>query len=78
MDASSSLVIKWSGKEFTIPVDGTDTVSDFKRKVAELINVQPKRQKVLGLKAAGGKLAGDEALIGDLALKPGQKLLVMG
>jgi len=54
------------------------TVAELKRKLAEQSGVQPKRQKLLGLKAKGAKPATDEALIEDLVLKPGTKIMMMG
>jgi ubiquitin-like domain-containing CTD phosphatase 1 len=74
----SSLAIKWSGKEFLIPVSPDDTVLEFKRKVADQINVPPKRQKVIGLKFTGGRLAADDVRLSELNLKPGAKLMVLG
>jgi hypothetical protein len=36
--------------------------------------VDPKRQKLLGLKTKDGKMATDEAAIADLAIKPNTKV----
>lgn len=38
------------------------------------LQVDPKRQKLLGLKTKDGKLATDEATIADLAIKPNSKV----
>ena len=37
-----------------------------------------KRMKLLGLKAKGGKPAGDADLVSELLLKPGSKIMMMG
>ena len=62
----------------TKQVEANETISSLKRKIQEQTNVQPKRQKLLGLKSKSGHLAADDVLIADLAIKPGQKILVMG
>lgn len=49
-----------------------------KRKLEAATSVSAQRMKLLGLKAKGGKPAGDEATVADLALKAGQKILMMG
>lgn len=72
------LTFKWSGKEFSLPIEDTETISSLKHKIEEQTRVQPKRQKLLGLKAKTGKLPSDDALLSDLVLKPGQKVLLMG
>jgi hypothetical protein len=75
---SSQLTIKWSTTEVAVDLSEGETVGSLKRKIEEKTRVQPKRQKLIGLKAKGGKLAGDHALISDLILKPGQKVMMMG
>lgn len=72
------LLFKWSGKEFSVAVGEAETVSTLKRKIQEQTSVQPKRQKLLGLKDKSGKLPSDEQLLADLQLKPGQKIMLMG
>lgn len=76
--ATGSLAIKWSGKDYEVSITDTETISDLKRKISELTEVPPKRQKLLGLKARGGKPAGDAASISELVLKPGQRIMMMG
>ncbi|KAK9830125.1 hypothetical protein WJX72_009902 [[Myrmecia] bisecta] len=78
MAETQKVVIKWAGKELTIPVEDGDTVASLKRKIEVETLVQPKRQKLLGLKAKGGKLAQDDSLVADLLLKPGAKVMMMG
>ncbi len=41
------------------------------------MQVDPKRQKLLGLKCANGA-ANDDTLLQDLVLKPGTKIMMMG
>lgn len=72
------LFFKWSGQEFTLAVGEAETVCSLKRKIQEQTSVQPKRQKLLGLKDKSGKLPTDDQLLADLQLKPGQKIMLMG
>lgn len=72
------ITIKWSSKEIKFEFDDGDTVSTLKRKIEEHTKVQPKRQKLLGLKGKGAKPATDDVLLRDLALKPGQKVMLIG
>jgi ubiquitin-like domain-containing CTD phosphatase 1 len=69
--------IKWSGKEYRIPTDTSDTVASIKRKIEAQTHVLQKRQKLLGL-LKGGKPASDDTLLTELRLKPGQKIVLMG
>lgn len=75
---SVELVIKWKGEELIFDVETSETVGSLKRKIQEKTFVHPKRQKLLGVKAKGQKLAGDDVLISQLQLKPGQRILLMG
>ena len=54
------------------------TVSDLKHKLQEETHVNPKRQKLLGLKRKDGKPAGDDDVLLELGLKPGTKVILMG
>ena len=74
----SQINIKWSATDIAIDVDEGESVGSLKRRIHEQTKVPPKRQKLLGLKAKGGKLAGDDVLISDLALKSGQKIMMIG
>lgn len=76
--AFHEITFKWSGKEFSLPVDETETVSSLKHKIEEQTRVQPKRQKILGLKLKTGKLPTDDDVLSDLSLRPGQKVMLMG
>lgn len=77
--AEVSVCIKWSGKEFTVNCGSDETVEDLKRKLAEQTQVQPKRQKLLGLKTKANKPAEDGDKLADLQpIKPGVKIMMMG
>ncbi|KAL9451581.1 hypothetical protein AB3S75_013193 [Citrus x aurantiifolia] len=79
--ASSSeeltLTVKWSGKEYTVRVCGDDSVGELKRRICELTNVLPKRQKLLYPKI-GNKLADDTVLLSQLPLKSSLKMTMIG
>lgn len=70
--------IKWSGKEYEIALPLDATVLDLKLKLLDETNVPPERQKLLGLKASDGKLAGNEVKLADLNLKAQTKVMMMG
>ena len=72
------LTIKWSSKEIPIQYAEGDTVAVLKRKIQEETRVQPKRQKIMGLKAKGGKMAADDTPLTELVIKPGAKLMMLG
>ena len=56
-----------------------ETVEGLKRKLAAQTNVPEKRQKLLGLKTLAGKPPlTDDTPIYDLALKPNQKIMLLG
>ena len=73
-----TLAVKWSGKEYTVRCAADDTVGELKRRICEATNVLPKRQKLLGLKGANGRAAEDNVLLGQVSLKPGVKIMMMG
>lgn len=71
------LTIKWTSKEIKLALPPTETVATLKRELEKHTEVQVKRQKLL-LKTKAGKLAEDVTLIADLAIKPNQKIVMMG
>lgn len=75
---ATSLAIKWNGQQYDIDTTEVDTVGSLKRVIESQTSVQPKRQKLLGLKVKGGKTVTDDTAFAELVLKPGQKLTVMG
>ena len=72
-----TLTVKWSGKEYTVRVCGDDSVAELKRRICELTNVLPKRQKLLYPKV-GSKLADDSILLSQLPLKSSLKMTMIG
>lgn len=72
-----TLTVKWSGKEYTVRVCGDDSVAELKRRICELTNVLPKRQKLLYPKI-GNKLADDSVLLSQLPLKSSLKMTMIG
>ncbi|EEF29359.1 ubiquitin-like domain-containing CTD phosphatase [Ricinus communis] len=72
-----TLTVKWSGKEYTVRVCGDDSVGELKRRICELTNVLPKRQKLLYPKI-GNKLANDTVLLSQLPLKSSLKMTMIG
>ncbi|XP_050212176.1 ubiquitin-like domain-containing CTD phosphatase [Mercurialis annua] len=72
-----TLTVKWSGKEYTVRVCGDDSVGELKRRICELTNVLPKRQKLLYPKI-GNKLANDDVLLSQLPLKSSLKMTMIG
>lgn len=72
-----TLTVKWSGKEYTVRVCGDDTVGELKRRICEVTNVLPKRQKLLYPKV-GSKLSDDSSLLSQLSLKSSLKMTMIG
>jgi len=60
MEEIGNIIIKWSGKEYTITgLQNTTTVLQLKKLIHDETGVLPERQKLLGLKYSG-KLATEE------------------
>ncbi|KAJ1405405.1 Ubiquitin-like domain superfamily [Sesbania bispinosa] len=72
-----TLKVKWSGKEYTVRVCGDDTVGELKRRICELTNVLPFRQKLLYPKLAS-KLNDDSLLLSQLSLNSSFKMTMIG
>ncbi|XP_015957697.1 ubiquitin-like domain-containing CTD phosphatase [Arachis duranensis] len=72
-----TLTVKWSGKEYTVRVCGDDTVGELKRRICQLTNVLPIRQKLLYPKV-GSKLNDDNLLLSTLPLKSSFKMTMIG
>ena len=70
--------IKWQGKDLEAAVEPTETVAGLKRVLEITTNVLTKKQKLLGLKTLAGKPATDDTLVTELAIKPNQKIMLMG
>eukprot|EP01112_Ceratiomyxa_fruticulosa_P006655 TRINITY_DN1750_c0_g1_i1.p1 TRINITY_DN1750_c0_g1~~TRINITY_DN1750_c0_g1_i1.p1 ORF type:complete len:325 (-),score=56.76 TRINITY_DN1750_c0_g1_i1:58-1032(-) len=73
---NNSIPVKWSGKEFAVPITPSTKILDFKRDLHILTNVPPVRQKILGFKLANGKAPSDEDLV--VELKYSGKIMLMG
>lgn len=73
-----TVTVKWNGKEYEVGVHPDECVEGLKRKLEARTAVQPKRQKLLGLKTIAGKLPGSDTLVRDLAIKPNAKIVMMG
>ncbi|XP_027347160.1 ubiquitin-like domain-containing CTD phosphatase [Abrus precatorius] len=72
-----TLKVKWSGKEYTVRVCGDDTVGELKRRICELTNVLPFRQKLLYPKLAS-KLNDDSLFLSQLSLNSSFKMTMIG
>lgn len=72
-----TLIVKWSGKEYTVRVCGDDTVGELKRRICELTNVLPPRQKLLYPKL-GSKLNDDSLFLSQLPLNSSLKMTMIG
>ncbi|XP_020599261.1 ubiquitin-like domain-containing CTD phosphatase [Phalaenopsis equestris] len=75
--AEMTLTVKWSGKEYTVRVCGDDSVAELKRRICELTNVLPKRQKLLYPRIAN-KFADDSLILSQFNLKPSIKMTMIG
>jgi ubiquitin-like domain-containing CTD phosphatase 1 len=73
------LKVSWQGATYEVNVDPLDDVASLKRHLAFETGVEPKRQKIMGLKPPKGKpVPSDADVLGELGLKPGAKLMMMG
>jgi len=78
MTELTNIIIKWAGKEYPIDgLTGSTTVLNLKELIQEKTNVLPARQKLLNLKLKG-KPPADDALLTNLNLKNGAKIMMMG
>ncbi len=61
------MTIKWSGKDYIIAnLLPTHSFADLKAEIYKQTNVNPERQKILGLKTNAGQAATDTTLLNDL------------
>uniref|UniRef100_A0A7S1SVM3 protein-serine/threonine phosphatase n=1 Tax=Tetraselmis chuii TaxID=63592 RepID=A0A7S1SVM3_9CHLO len=70
--------IKWNKRELSLSLEGEQTVGELKERIRDETAVDPKRQKLLGLKTKDKQVVSDDVKLCDLAVKPGQKLILMG
>jgi len=64
------MVVKWNGKQFTVSLPEDADVACLKRCIEAETSVQPKRQKLLNVKA-GPKLADDDAKLSKVVMMMG-------
>ena len=69
--------VKWVGKDYTVRLCAEDTVGELKRRICEVTNVLPKRQKLLNLKL-GSRPAEDSVILSQIPLKPNVKIMMLG
>jgi len=55
MDEKVSVVIKWSGNEYNVELNGSDSVENLRNEIHKKTGVRPHRQKLLNLKYKGRK-----------------------
>lgn len=72
-----TLTVKWSGEDYTVRVCGDDSVAELKRRICEVTNVLPKRQKLLYPKLAN-RLSDDSLLLSQFNFKPSVKMIMIG
>ena len=72
-----TLKVKWIGNEYTVRVCADDTVGELKRRICELTNVLPLRQKLLYPKL-GSKLNDDSLFLSQLPLNSSLKMTMIG
>ena len=71
---SVPVTVKWGKENYDVSVDTTEAPSVFKFQMFSLTGVQPERQKIM----IKGSTLKDDSDWAKLALKPGQKLMMMG
>lgn len=76
--AEVNFQIRWNGKDYEMALPLDSTIRDLKLKLFDETNVPTERQKLLGLKGADGKLAGEDVQLATLNLKPTTKVMMMG
>ncbi|KAM0886618.1 hypothetical protein ACQ4PT_029580 [Festuca glaucescens] len=70
-----TLVLKWNGKEYTVRAMGDDTLLELKRRISELTDVLPKRQRLLYPKIM---LNDDSVLLSSIPFKRNLKITMIG
>lgn len=72
-----TLTVKWGKDEHTVRVCYDDSVGELKRRICEVTNVLPKRQKLLYPKI-GTKISDDSLLLSQFPLKSTVKMTMIG
>ena len=77
-DTAVTLVVKWSSNEYVIDcLDPDNSVGDVKFRISTMTGVRPERQKLM-LKTKNGKSVNDDTKIGQLLIRPGLKIMMIG
>ena len=76
--SESSICFKWNGQDYVVSTSECRTVADLKEKLFKLTNVQPERQKLLGLKTKMGGQVNDTTCVEELSIKANVKIIMMG
>ena len=67
MSIFTEMMIKWSGNDYKITnLLSTNTLFDLKSEIYKQTNVNPERQKILGLKTNNGQPVIDSTLLNDI------------
>ncbi|KAL6779516.1 hypothetical protein ACKKBG_A12610 [Auxenochlorella protothecoides x Auxenochlorella symbiontica] len=77
-DEGVVIKFKWRSTIYDIVTHPEESVDGLRRKVEAATSVQPKRQKLLGLKGKDGKAPTDATLVKDLALKANVPIMMLG
>lgn len=78
VDPEVAFRVKWGGSLYAVELPLESTIADLKRRLFELTEVQPKRQKVIGLPSTGSRLPDDTLMLNSLNLKPDQGIMLFG
>ena len=73
--SGGGLRVRWGAREFEVA--GGGDVGALKREIARETGVEPKRQKLLGLRVKAGAALSDETSLGDVVVR-GKKIMMMG
>ena len=73
--SGGGLRVRWGAREFEVA--GGGDVGALKREIARETGVEPKRQKLLGLRVKSGAALSDATSLGDVVVR-GKKIMMMG
>jgi len=72
------IILKWNAHTFHLELENCDNVAILRYEICKETQVKPERQKILNLKAKGGKKVDDTTKISELDLKAGKPLMMVG
>lgn|SRR5690606_8133778 len=75
-DKKYNLIAKYKGKQIPIELSSKSTILDLKRKIAEICNILPKRQKIMGLTKT--KITSDSTTLEELKVAHNATFLLVG